>query len=120
MSLEPYLRLAPKCRLEAEVLSGQLWHKECQERNADLPDDIPLSFPSADAYVHTFEPLLFEEARESVRGDWAEACEGPRARVWPARVARYAGCVAQRHPLTSLFRQTPVPGAESADQSHHT
>ena len=77
------------CRLEAEVLSGQLWHKECQERNANLPDDIPLSFPSADAYVRTFEPLLFEEARESVRGDWAEACEGPRARVWPARVGRY-------------------------------
>ena len=95
VSLKPYLRLNTMCRLEAEVLSGQLWHKDCQERNANLPDDIPLSFPSADAYVRTFEPLLFEEARESVRGDWAEACEGPRARVWPARVARYAGCAAQ-------------------------
>ena len=77
------------CRLEAEVLSGQLWHRECQDRNAKLPEEIPLSFQSADAYVNTFEPLLFEEARESLLGDWTEACEGARGRVWPARITRY-------------------------------
>ena len=98
-SLKPFLRSIMLYRLEAEVLSGQLWHKECQERNANLPDDIPLSFPSADAYVRTFEPLLFEEARESVRGDWAEACEAARARVWPARVGRYASCAVHKFSL---------------------
>ena len=71
------------------MLSGQLWHKECKERNDNLPEVVPLSFPSADAYLNTFEPLLFEEARESLLGDWAEACEGPRARVWAAQIGRY-------------------------------
>ena len=31
----------------------------------------PCLFPNADAYLNTFEPLLFEEARESLLGDWA-------------------------------------------------
>lgn len=80
------------CRLEAQVLCGQLWHKECKESNNDLPETVPLSFPSADAYLKTFEPLLFEEARESLLGDWVEACEGPRARVWAAHITRYTSC----------------------------
>ena len=71
------------------MLSGQLWHKKCQEMSEDLPEVVPLSFPSADAYVKTFEPLIFEEARESLLGDWVEVCEGPRARVWAAHISRY-------------------------------
>jgi hypothetical protein len=77
-------------RLEREVLGGRLWHSCCQGLNADLPASVPLSFPEAAAYVATFEPLLFEEAREGVRSDWAEAAEGARARVWPASIARSA------------------------------
>lgn len=78
------------CRLEAKVLSGQLWHMECQEKSDALPETLPLSFPSAHEYVRTFEPLLFEEARESLLSDWVEACEGGRPRTWPARIVRCA------------------------------
>jgi hypothetical protein len=65
-----------------------MWHSACQDLNSDLPEAVPLSFTDAAAYVATFEPLLFEEARESVRADWAEACEGARPRVWPADIVR--------------------------------
>ena len=67
----------------------------------------------------TFEPLLVDEAREAVRGDWIEACEGPRARLWPARVARCASRTAQADLSNGLLRQTSVLRAEPADQGHH-
>ena len=82
--------LSMPSRLEREVLGARLWHGCCQELNGDLPASVPLSFPDAAAYVATFEPLLFEEAREGVRSAWAEAAEGARGRVWPANIARSA------------------------------
>ena len=77
-------------RLEREVLGGRLWHAACQGLNGDLPASLPLAFGGAAEYVGTFEPLLFEEAREAVRADWAEAAEAARPRVWPAAVVRCA------------------------------
>lgn len=72
------------------MLGGRLWHGACRRLNEDLPDSVPLSFTDAAEYVGTFEPLLFEEARECVRSDWGEACEGARPRTWPAAVSRSA------------------------------
>ena len=82
------------------MLGGRLWHAACQELNTDLPASVPLSFPDAAAYVATFEPLLFEEAREGVRADWAEAAEGGgKARVWPASIVRCAFETSRQWPL---------------------
>ena len=57
------------------MLGGRLWHAACQAANADLPESLPLAFAGAGEYIRAFEPLLFEEAREAVRGGWAEAAE---------------------------------------------
>ncbi len=70
------------------MLGGRLWHAGCQAANADLPEGLPLAFGSAAEYIRAFEPLLCEEAREAVRGGWAEAAEAGRA--WPADVAACA------------------------------
>lgn len=87
------------CRLEREVLGGRLWHAGCQALNRDLPAAVPISYGSAAEYVATFEPLLFEEAREAVRSDWAEAAEAARQRVWPASVLRCrCACRSDRGP----------------------
>jgi len=79
------------CRLEREVLGGRLWHSECQAGNGDLPEGLPLTFESAGAYVRAFEPLLFEEAREAVRGGWAEGAEN--GRCWPTDVIACGLCL---------------------------
>lgn len=57
------------------VLGGRLWFKDCQDANQDLPDDLPLNYDSAQQYTSTFEPLLFEEAREAIRSAWVETCD---------------------------------------------
>lgn len=62
------------CRLHQNVLGGRLWYQECQDANQDLPDQLPLNYESSQQYVSTFEPLLFEEAREAVRSSWVETC----------------------------------------------
>ena len=63
------------CRLERQVLCGRLWHAECQQLGAALPNELPLAFASQAEYVAAFEPLLFEEARESTRSEWNQNCE---------------------------------------------
>ena len=63
------------CRMHQHVLGGRLWYKGCQDANQDLPDQLPLNYDSPDHYVSTFEPLLFEEAREAVRSTWLESCD---------------------------------------------
>ena len=63
------------CRLERQVLCGRLWHAECQEAAPALPPELPLAFASQAEYVAAFEPLLFEEARESTRSEWNQNCE---------------------------------------------
>ena len=75
-------------RLEREVLGGRLWHAACRDLNADLPASLPLAFGSTAEYVATFEPLLFEEAREAVRGGWAEGAEN--GRCWATDVTSCA------------------------------
>ncbi len=70
------------------MLGGRLWHAGCQAANADLPEGLPVTFGSAAEYIRAFEPLLCEEAREAVRGGWAEAAEAGRA--WPVDVAACA------------------------------
>ncbi|KAL0032313.1 hypothetical protein WJX79_004546 [Trebouxia sp. C0005] len=62
-------------RMHQHVLGGRLWYKECQDANQDLPHQLPLNYDSPDHYVSTFEPLLFEEAREAVRSTWLESCD---------------------------------------------
>ncbi|EFN53619.1 expressed protein [Chlorella variabilis] len=73
-------------RFEKEVLGGRLWHAPCQEASHDISEQIPLSFPSMDDYVCTFEPLVLEEAREGLKADWAESCAAG-GRGWAVEVA---------------------------------
>lgn len=63
-------------KLHRAIINGCLWHKECRRMvEEELPSEVPLSFESVDEYIRIYEPLLEEEARESTRGNWAEACE---------------------------------------------
>ncbi|KAL0034221.1 hypothetical protein WJX77_004006 [Trebouxia sp. C0004] len=65
-------------RMHQHVLGGRLWYKECQDANQDLPEQLPMNYDSPEHYVSTFEPLLFEEAREVVRSTWVESCDMKR------------------------------------------
>jgi hypothetical protein len=59
--------------LELEVLAGG-WHRECDDLRPELPSTLPVSFESVAAYVAAFQPLLHEEARESVRDSLEQVC----------------------------------------------
>lgn len=48
------------------MVSGQLWYQSCQQMNHDLPSALPVSFASPQQYIAAYEPLIFEEARESI------------------------------------------------------
>ena len=48
------------------MVCNKLWDPECQAVSNDLPSDLPLGFSSASHYVGAYEPLIFEEARESI------------------------------------------------------
>lgn len=49
------------------MLCGKLWHTACRAAaRDDSPSDLPVSFRSAAHYISAYEPLIFEEARESV------------------------------------------------------
>ena len=45
-----------------------------------------MNYTSAQQYVSTFEPLLFEEAREAVRSSWVETCN--LRKTFPADIVR--------------------------------
>lgn len=62
-------------RMYHNVLGGRLWYQGCQDADQDLPVNLPLNYDSSQQYVSTFEPLLFEEAREAVRSSWVESCD---------------------------------------------
>ena len=72
------------------VLGGRLWFKDCQDANADLPDELPINYNSAQHYVSTFEPLLFEEAREAIRSSWVETCD--MRKTYTVDITRYPAC----------------------------
>lgn len=50
-----------------------MWCPACAAAAPPLPGHIPDVFRDLQHYVGTFEPLLFEEAREGVRKEWQEA-----------------------------------------------
>lgn len=74
--------------MHQHVLGGRLWYKECQDANQDLPEQLPLNYDSSRHYVSTFEPLLFEEAREAVRSTWVETCD--MKKTFMVDITRYA------------------------------
>ena len=88
------------CRMHQNVLGGRLWYKECQDANQDLPDQLPLNYESSQQYVSTFEPLMFEEAREAVRSSWVETCD--MKNTFTVDVTRYTGC-----PVKGYTHQAP-------------
>jgi len=47
-----------------------------KEAGKDAIEAIPLEFNSIDDYISAFDPLVLEEARESVRSTWVEQCNG--------------------------------------------
>lgn len=62
--------------LEAEVFGGALWFDSCRATSARFPDKIPDEFESLEHYQASFMPLLYEEAREGIKNDVGERCEG--------------------------------------------
>lgn len=91
--LPPSLPLTPfTSRLELAVLSGSMWCTDCQSAAPPLPSHIPIDFDSPEHYVSTFEPLLFEEARESVRSSYQEAANAGKG--WQVEAARCAPAAA--------------------------
>ena len=106
MSKRASKKLAPPYhaeRFDGHVLQSSLWYpKECGDvvegqsglaalqqkkqppgtngpnelEKEDAIETIPLEFNSIDDYISTFDPLVLEEARESVRSAWVEQCNG--------------------------------------------
>lgn len=74
----------PSEKLQRAVCNGCLWHQECKGLLKDLPSEVPVSFGSAEEYIQIYEPLLQEEARESLRASWGEACEAGAG--WSVRI----------------------------------
>lgn len=74
----PLARRSRRRRLEQAVVSSRLWLEPCQALQPPLPDAVPLSFSSLQHYVDVFEPLLAEEAAESIRSGFEEAERGGR------------------------------------------
>jgi len=69
-------------RFEREVLHCGLWYAQCSS-SGDAGNDagvtskveaIPMEFESVDEYIRTFDPLVLEEARETVRSSMVEQC----------------------------------------------
>ena len=73
--------------MQQQVLGGRLWYKDCQDANQDLPQQLPLNYDSSQHYLSTFEPLLFEEAREAVRSTWVESCD--MKKTFTVDISRY-------------------------------
>ncbi|KAK9867986.1 hypothetical protein WJX84_009523 [Apatococcus fuscideae] len=85
-------------RLEKDIVSGRTWHGECQALNYDLPDTIPETFANLEEYIRTFEPPLFEEAREQIRSPWADAAESMLG--FSADITRVGECNGGWHQVT--------------------
>lgn len=76
-------------RFEGDVVSGGLWYQSCGawgdythtkdgsgEGSKPKFEAIPSEFDSVDEYIRVFDPLVVEEAKESVRSSWIEHCQG--------------------------------------------
>ncbi|GLC50926.1 hypothetical protein PLESTB_000447300 [Pleodorina starrii] len=74
-------------RLELDVITGSLWQPTCQALDP-VPSKIPLVFDDESHYRRTFEPLLMEEARGSLRAELDEAIGANRG--WAVTVTRCA------------------------------
>ncbi|KDD75312.1 hypothetical protein H632_c751p1, partial [Helicosporidium sp. ATCC 50920] len=83
-------------RFDRLVLGGQLWCSSCQSScsggdsgatSAAAVQPIPESFASVADYVSAFEPFVLEEARESLRAEWAEQCDKSSGGCWSVEVA---------------------------------
>jgi senataxin len=107
-------------RLKAEATSFALWRRPDAAAFTPAADAYP---SGADAYIGTFEPLLFEEAREEVRSEWGAACEAGnvvRLRVAAARAEGGGWHIAQLVPLTDATgvaiggRNNGLPDARAA------
>ena len=77
----PIVKDGSKQRFEREALGGALWRSSCrsplfglalqkENSNGEVPDE----FSTADDYIAIFDPLVLEEARESVRSEYYERC----------------------------------------------
>lgn len=64
-------------RLHVAATSAALWRRPAEDCGTGLFGEAKDRYASASEYVATLEPLLFEEAREEVRQEWAAACEVP-------------------------------------------
>jgi hypothetical protein len=59
--------------LEQQVVSSRLWEPACQQLQPPLPDAVPATFDSLQQYIHAFEPLMLEEAAESIKASFEES-----------------------------------------------
>eukprot|EP00879_Flechtneria_rotunda_P011055 GHRR01011551.1.p1 GENE.GHRR01011551.1~~GHRR01011551.1.p1 ORF type:complete len:847 (+),score=311.53 GHRR01011551.1:365-2905(+) len=94
--------VASTSRLEQEVASSRVWLQECQALQPPLPEAVPSTFRDLQQYINTFEPLLHEEAAESIRSGFEEA---DRARRGVSVVVQLVS------PLTSGWHVVRLAGA---------
>ena len=72
-------------RLLNAVTSSSLFYESCRSSIIDaFPEHVPSTFQDADHYVRTFLPLLYEEARESIKASFSDARE--QDQYWDASV----------------------------------
>lgn len=71
-------------RLQHVVTCSSVLYEGC--RSDDFPEHLPNVFRDADHYMRTFLPLLYEEARESIKTTFADGCE--QDQCWDAMVEK--------------------------------
>jgi hypothetical protein len=59
--------------LEQQVVSSRLWEPSCQQLQPPLPEAVPATFDSLQQYAAAFEPLMLEEAAESIKAAFEES-----------------------------------------------
>jgi hypothetical protein len=59
--------------LEQQVVSSSMWEPACQALQAPLPAAVPATFDSLQEYAQAFEPLMLEEAAESIKASFEES-----------------------------------------------
>lgn len=62
-------------RLLNVLSSSSLFYEGCRSSLDDFPEHIPTSFDDTEHYLKTFLPLLYEEAKESIKSALADCCE---------------------------------------------
>eukprot|EP00201_Polytomella_parva_P012057 CAMPEP_0175061482 /NCGR_PEP_ID=MMETSP0052_2-20121109/13609_1 /TAXON_ID=51329 ORGANISM="Polytomella parva, Strain SAG 63-3" /NCGR_SAMPLE_ID=MMETSP0052_2 /ASSEMBLY_ACC=CAM_ASM_000194 /LENGTH=178 /DNA_ID=CAMNT_0016327341 /DNA_START=85 /DNA_END=619 /DNA_ORIENTATION=- len=95
----------------ASALNGTLWNPECQQTQAPLPSEVPVTFQSP------FLPLLTEEAKEGIKNSFAEAVDNGKGWSVTLSSSRVLSAAAPAPPppskAKSSFKAAPPSSSSS-------